>query len=95
MKIATEENTRPMTKTSSFLIFLVKICFITIKKSHDGIKFSFTKALLYLIGSFGWLVAASIIPDALELDNKFNYKVNIRFIISTINDYNLPRKSEA
>ena len=77
-----------MTKTSSFLIFLVKICFITIKKSNYRIKFSFTKAFLYLIGSFGWFVAFVILSHALRLDDEFKVIIIIiRFIISTINDY--------
>ena len=81
MKIATEGYSRPMSKTSSFLRFLVKICFITIKKSNDRIKFSFTKAFLYLIGSYGWLVAGVTISDALGLDDKFNFEVILIIII--------------
>ena len=77
MKISTEEDIHPMTKTSYFLRLLVKLCFITIKKCDERIKFSFTKSFLYLLGSFGWFIASIILSDALELDNKLNYKVII------------------
>ena len=77
MKISTEEDIHPMTKTSSFLRLLVKLCFITINKCDERIKFSFTKSFLYLLGSFGWFIASIILSDALELDDKLNYKVII------------------
>ena len=64
MKISTKEDTRPITKTSLFLRFLVKMCFIMIKKSgNDNIKFSNAKLIWYLIGSCGWLASGVIISQ--------------------------------
>ena len=64
MKVTTEEDTRPVTKTSLFLRFLVKMCFIMIKKSgNDNIKFSNAKLIWYLIGSCGWLASGVIISQ--------------------------------
>ena len=72
MKISTKEQQRPMTKTSSFLRLLVKICLIMIKKSgNDKINFSFTKLILYLIGSFGWITSGFILSISSDSESSF------------------------
>ena len=78
MKISPQEDTRPVTKTSLFLRFLVKMCFIMIKKSgNDNIKFSYAKLILYVIGSYGWLALGHVISQV-EINNTLvnaHYKV--------------------
>ena len=64
MKISPTEDTCPVTKTSLFLRFLVKMCFIMIKKTgDDNMKFSYAKLIWYLIGSYGWLVSGFVISQ--------------------------------
>ena len=79
MKVTTKEDTRPVTKTSLFLRFLVKMCFIMIKKSGDDyIRFSNAKLIWYLIGSFGWLASGVIVSQVGINDSVVNsyFKVN-------------------
>ena len=80
MKIETEGYSRPMSKTSSFLRFLVKICFITIKESDERLKFSFIRSILYFIGSFGWFAGGIIVTYAYfrRTDIQSNFKVQIK-----------------
>ena len=55
-----------MTKTSSFLIFLVKTCFISIVKTEKKNSFSLVKLSVYIAFSFGLLVANSIMYIAIK-----------------------------
>ena len=83
MKISTKEDTRPITKTSLFLRFLVKMCFIMIKKSgNENLKLSNAKLICYLIGSYGWLVLGYIISQVGVNDSVSNtyLKVFIKFL---------------
>ena len=89
LNISTEEVTRPMTKTSSFLRFLVKSCFITIKKSDDRIKFSFQKLMVYLLGAFGWYVSMVILSQVNGMYDSFenNNQVLLGLTISIFVTY--------
>ena len=55
-----------MTKTSSFLLFLVKTCFISIVKTEKRNKFSLVKLFVYIAFSFGFLVANGIMYKAIK-----------------------------
>ena len=55
-----------MTKTSSFLLFLVKTCFISIVKTEKKNNFSLVKLSVYIAFSFGLLVANSIMYIAIK-----------------------------
>ena len=60
MKVAVnqpkENNSQGPTRTSKFLLFLVKICLIPVVVKNDKIAFKIAslKTLLYFIGTFGW-----------------------------------------
>ena len=60
MKVAVnqpkENNSQGPTRTSQFLLFLVKICLIpvVVKKNKIAFKIASLKTLLYFIGTFGW-----------------------------------------
>ena len=71
MKISPKDSTFPITKTSYFLNFLVKICFITIKKSDDDkIKFSVVKFTFYMIGTFAVFVIGYILSQLIGMTDK-------------------------
>ena len=96
MKISTKENTRPMTKTSSFLRFLVKICFITIKESDDNIKFSFTKLSFFLIGSFGWFLTSIILAQVSGITNSVEQNfAKVHYIFNKNCDFAIAMSSRA
>ena len=46
-----------MTKTSSFLGLLVKVCFISIVKTEQKIRFSWIKLFVYIACSLGFFLA--------------------------------------
>ena len=72
-----------MTKTSAFLVFLVKTCFISIVKTEQKIRFSWIKLFVYMACSLGFFLA-NIIPyykvkaikDA-QIEQQLSVKVNI------------------
>ena len=55
-----------MTKTSSFLLFIVKTSFISILKTEKKNNFSLVKLSVYIAFSFGLLVANSIMYIAIK-----------------------------
>ena len=79
MKVANIADKCPMTKTSYFLIILVKLCFLTIKKDDQVIRLSYLKLILYLVASYGWFVLAYILSNEIGLSDlltKNNEAVN-------------------
>ena len=79
MKVANIAEKHPMTKTSYFLIILVKLCFLTIKKDDQVIRLSYFKLILYLAASYGWFVLAYILSNEIGLSDlltKNNEAVN-------------------
>ena len=79
MKVANIEDKCPMTKTSYFLIILVKLCFLTIKKDDQVIRLSYFKLILYLAASYGWFVLSYILSNEIGLSDlltKNNEAVN-------------------
>ena len=72
-----------MTKTSSFLGFLVKVCFISIVKTEQKIRFSWIKLYVYIACSLGFFLANVItyykvkaIQDA-HVEQQLSVKVKI------------------
>ena len=79
MKVANIAEKHPMTKTSYFLIILVKLCFLTIKKDDQVIRLSYLKLILYLVASYVWFVLAYILSNEIGLSDlltKNNEAVN-------------------
>ena len=70
-----------MTKTSSFLLFLVKTCFISIVKTEKKNRFSLLKLSVYTALSFGFLLANSImymdVKDEWMNDHQLSLQVEI------------------
>ena len=74
-----------MTKTSSFLVFLVKICFIPIVKTEKKNKFSLIKLFVYIAISFGFFVLNTIIFYEIEAikdeDNENHDTIQVNIMV--------------
>ena len=73
-----------MTKTSSFLAFLVKICFISIVRTEKKNKFSLIKLFVYIAISIGFFVLNTIIFYEIEAikdeDNENHDTIQVYYI---------------
>ena len=72
-----------MTKTSAFLVYLTKTCFISIVKTEQKIRFSWIKLFVYMACSLGFFLAniltyykVKAIKDA-QIEQQLSVKVNI------------------
>ena len=50
-----------MTKTSKFIHFLLRICFLAVTQKDDKILFSKYKTLIYIFLTIGWLMVIAIV----------------------------------
>ena len=50
-----------MTKTSKFIRFLLRICFLAVTQKDDKILFSKYKTLIYIFLTIGWLMVIAIV----------------------------------
>ena len=67
-----------MTKTSKFIRFLMRICFLVIKQKDDKISFSKYKTAVYISLTIGWLFIIPIVSFAIGADRvseRFNKEV--------------------
>ena len=64
-----------MTKTSKFIQFLLKICFLSVTQREDKISLSKCKTFIYISASIGWFLIigiVSVIIGADELTELYN-----------------------
>ena len=74
-KVYPDKDYVSMTKTSKFILFLLQICFISIKQKGDKIYFSKCKTFVYFLASIGWyliILIVSLITGAVEVTEKYN-----------------------
>ena len=67
-----------MTKTSNFMHFLSKICFLSITQKDDRISFSKCKTLIYIFLNMFWLIICTMVAfmtGANEVSEAFNKEV--------------------
>ena len=77
-----------MTKTSSFLLFLVKTCFISIVRTEQKNRFSLVKLMVYLAFSFGFLVVNSILSLKVQASIKDAHNDNGHQLTIQVQIYN-------
>ena len=59
-----------MTKTSTFLLFLVKICFISIVRTEQKNRFSLIKLIVYIAYSVGFIVVTGMLSNEFQASMK-------------------------
>ena len=74
-KVYPDKDYVSMTKTSKFILFLLQICFLSIKQKEDKISFSKCKTFVYILASIGWyliIAIVSLMTGAVEVTELYN-----------------------
>ena len=50
-----------MTKTSKFIHFLIRICFLSVTQNNNKISFNKCKAFIYIFATISWLMIIAIV----------------------------------
>ena len=74
-KVYPDKDYVSMTKTSKFILFLLQICFISVKQKEDKISFSKCKTFVYILACIGWfliIAIVSLMTGAVEVTELYN-----------------------
>ena len=82
-----------MTKTSKFIHFLIRICFLSVTQKNNKISFNKYKICIYILVTICWLIIIAIVSFIIgfnELTETYNKEViqrkkpeNITLVISS------------
>ena len=77
-----------MTKTSNFIHFLLRICFLSVTQKDDRISFSKCKTSIYISLNIIWLIINTIVTfmtDANKVTEAFNKEVISMYKMTKMN----------